>query len=48
MSKTTAMHMHHAFEYLSLKSTARLGRDLRIWCFMMDVNIRQGIFFCLI
>ena len=39
MSKTTAMHVHHAFEYLSLKSTAQLGCDLRIWCFMKDVNI---------
>ena len=39
MSKTTAMHVHHAFEYLSLKSTAQLGCDFRIWCFMKEVNM---------
>ena len=31
MSKSTAMHLYHAFEYLnSLKSTAQLGHDILI------------------
>ena len=27
MSKTTALHVHHAFKYISLTSTARLRRE---------------------
>ena len=27
MSKTTALHVHHAFRYISLTSTARLRRE---------------------
>ena len=30
MSKSTALHLYHAFEYLSLKSTAQLGHDILI------------------
>ena len=27
MSKTTALHVHHAFQYISLMSTAQLRRE---------------------
>ena len=27
MNKTIALHIHYAFKYISLKSTARLGRE---------------------
>ena len=35
MSKTTALHEHHAFQYISLTSTARLRRETSqsdVWC----------------
>ena len=42
MIKTTALHVHHAFWYISLTSTARQRR--KIWRFMEDVDILRRIF----